>query len=370
MQSIDRLITAGLLASAALLAAGKQNPTPANTAEVRVSSEMIPPGGTVQVKFSLTEPQPITSTGSSFAMGVMSVDGVAVWSPAGDAGGVGVLNNGQLHISAISPSGNLGNGLDYPFLTITSDIPASVKYGSSFPLTLGADSSISTAAGPMTLLVKPGRLDVKGSVSIHGVYPGGGNWPAGTVVKVLGSGFQAGTKVTTKFAVSSIYIVSSGEIDLTLKDQTYLDSQAVTVQHPDRSSDRYFCYLRGVPVRVPSRTLLQHAEPAFPLQSHAIASLVVPDLSSSQFAALALQNANPGPLVVTFQLVSRTAGTQSTTVTLPSGTRIVDDLSSLLDGYPVAPGDTLQLTATAPLQILGLLGDESAFTVAPFFPVF
>src|SRR4051794_32268528 len=119
---MKRILLAGMATAALLSASGKQNPTPANTAEVAVSSQTVPAGGTAQVRFTLTEPQPITSTGAGYAMDAMSVDGVALWSPLGDAGGVGVIKNGKLYVSAISPSGNLGMGLDYPFLTITTDL--------------------------------------------------------------------------------------------------------------------------------------------------------------------------------------------------------------------------------------------------------
>jgi hypothetical protein len=370
MHTKNKIMIAGLAAAVALTAAGKQNPTPPNTAEIFVSSETVPAGGTVQVKFSLTEPHPISSSGAGYALAGMTVDGVAVWSPAGDAGGVGVVKNGSLYIAAISPSGSLGTGLDYPFLTITSDIPATLKTGTSFPLTWSSDSSISTSAGPMILSMKPGKLVVGGSISIHGVYPGGGTWPAGTLVKILGTGFKSTTRLTAQFKTSSVAVVSANEIDITLKELTTLDAQKVTVTNSDGSTDSYFSYLRGVLVRQPTRSLLRNSEPAFPLQTHAIASLVAPTLSASQFAGLALQNPNPGPLVVTFELDSASGGSQVTSVTLPSGTRLVDDLSSLLNGAVVSAGDTVRLTSTAPVQILGLLGDESAVTVTPFFPTF
>jgi hypothetical protein len=365
MQRRIRVLVAGLAATAALFGSGKQNPNPPNTAEVRVSNATIPAGGTVQAQFSLTEPHPITSTGAGYALDDMSVDGVAVWSPIGDACGVGVVNNGKLYVSGVSPSGSLGNSIDYPFLTITTDIPATAATGTSFPLTLNSDTFLSTATGPLTLVIKPGTLVIGGSVSIRGLYPGGGTWPAGTLVRVMGTGFKTNTHLTTKFKTNTITFVSANEFDLTLKETTTLDSQIVTVVNPDGSTATYYSYLRGVMVRKPARVLLQQSEPAFPQQTHAIASLTVPNLTSSQFVALALQNPNPGPLVVTFQL-----GAQTSTVVLPSGYRVMDDLATLLNLPTVNPGDTVSVTSTAPLQIMGLLVDESNVTVTPLIPTF
>lgn len=364
----NRSVLVGLVAAIAMNAA--KNPTPPNTVEIAVSSEVVPAGGTMQAKFSLTEPQPITSTGAGYALESASVNGVAVWSPDGTAGGVGVVKNGYLYVSAISPTASLATNVDYPFLTITSTLPASLTAGTTWPLTLTADTTIATATGPMSVLVKPGKLVVGGSISIQGVYPGGGTWPGGTVVKVIGSGFSTRTRVTTKMQTSSVTVMSPNEIDLVLKGLTTIDAQKVTVVNPDGSTDTYFPYLRGVLVRNPSRVLLQNSEPAFALQTHALASLVVPALTPSQFEALALQNPNPGPLVVTFELDGASGTPAISTVILPSGGRLVDDLSSLLNGVAVSAGNTFKLTATAPLQILGLLGDESAVTVSPFFPTF
>jgi hypothetical protein len=365
MKITTRVLIVGLATITGLAGSGKQNPTPANTVEIRVSNETTPPGGTVQVKFLMTEPHPIMSTGSSYALDGMSVDGVALWSATGDAGGVAVVKDGSLYLSAISPSGNLGNGLDYPFLTITSDVSANATPGVSYPLTLGSDTTLSTATGPMILSIKPGKLLIGGSISIHGVYPGGGTWPAGTTVRILGTGFQPNTRFSAQFQAATVTVVNTNEIDVTLREATTLDSQSVTLVNPDNSTATYFAYLRGVLVRQPNRTLLRVSEPAFPLQTHALAAVTVPSLTASQFCGLALQNPNTGPLVVTFTL-----NATQTSVILPSGGRLVDDLSSLLNGAVVNPGDIVQVTSTAPLQILGLLGDESAVTVTPFFPSF
>ena len=370
MSSTHRVIAIGLAAAISLLAGGKHNPEPPNTAEIRVSNETIPAGGTVQAKFEMTEPHPITSTGASFELAGMSVDGVAVWSPLGDAGGVGVVKNGQLHIAAISPSASLGTVSDYPLLTITADVPSSAAPGSSFPLTLGNDSTLMTADGPMAIAMKPGTLVIGGSLSVRGVYPGGGTWPAGTLVRIMGTGFNRSTRVSTKFKTSSISFVNADEIDIVLKEQTTLDAQQVTVVNSDGLVDSYFSYARGVLVRKPSKPLLRISEPAFPQQTHAIASMTVPSLNASQFAALALQNSDPGPLVVTLELDSATGGHQTASVTLRSGARILDDLSTLLNGAQITAGDTVRLTSTAPVRILGLIGDESAITVTPLLLTF
>src|SRR5207253_3608983 len=104
----------------------------------------------------------------------------------------------------------------------------------------------------------------------------------------------------------------------------------------------------------------------FQTLTHSIATVgPLPAMGLGQFTALAVQNPTAGPVVVTFQLQSTGA---TTTVMLPSGGRVMDDLSTLLGGAAVGAGDVVTVTATSGVQILGLNCDENAFTVAPFLP--
>src|SRR5207245_322779 len=103
-----------------------------------------------------------------------------------------------LAVEVVSPQSDYGTNLDYPFLTVAMTIPPGAATGSQFPLTM-PDTVYQTPTGPVTFSVtKPGTLTIGGSVSIHGAVPGGGTWPAGTLVHVQGTGFVPGTKLTTK----------------------------------------------------------------------------------------------------------------------------------------------------------------------------
>ena len=123
----------------------------------------------------------------------------------------------------------------------------------------------------------------------------------------------------------------------------------------------------GAPVAKPSRLLLQNTDPIFQQLTHGVATVTVPALAPGQFTAIAVQNPTPGPVAVTFYL-SRTGDTA--TVLLPSCGRLMDDLSVLLGGVALNAGDSVSITATSSVQILGIQGDENAQTVAPFLPTF
>ena len=348
---------------------GGHNPTPIGAAEVLVSSAAIPSGGTVQVRFTLTEPRPISSTGGHVSLSNFSANGISLWSANGEACGAGVIKDGILYFSAIDPSGVLGTGADYPYLTLSLTVPQGLATGTKIPVSWDPGAWLTSPTGPLDLIVKPGTVTIGGSVYIDGVYPGGGMYPAGTLVRVLGAGFQPNTRIQTPVKYSSLS-VSPGEIDLYLKEQTTLDSQMFQLTNPDGSTATYFAYLKGSLTQQPSTELLQNAELAFPLATHAIASIGIAEaLSPVQWQGLALQNPNPGPVVVTLQLASQPPGS-GVSILLPSGGRITDSLPALLNGASIQPGDTVQLNSTAPVQIMGLNGDDQAQTLAPFVPSF
>jgi hypothetical protein len=258
--------------------------------------------------------------------------------------------------------------LDYPFMTITMDIPATTPAGSTFPLGM-ADAVFQSPAGPLTFTdPKPGTLTIGGSVSVRGVFPGGGTWPAGTIITVRGNGFQPATKISAKMKISNVTYISSTEMRFSLQESVTMDTQPLQLGNPDGSQVVFYSYLRGAPVSKPSRVLLQNTEPVFQALTHSLA--VVGPLSANaagQFTALAVQNPSQGPVVVTFQLQSTGV---TTTVLLPSGGRVMDDLSALLGGASVGAGDVVTVTATSGVQIVGLQGDESASTITPFLPGF
>lgn len=347
---------------------GAGNPQPAGIAEVRSLSEVIPAGGTVQAKFSLTTPRPISGGGPKFQDYGFDINGVGIVSPAGTTAGVALSNSGTLAVEVISPDSDYGTNVDYPFLTIAMTVPAGSKPGQNFPLQM-ADTVVSTPAGPITLSnTKVGTLTVGGSVAIHGLVPGGGTWPAGTMIRLQGTGFVPGTKFTTKMKTSSTVYVSPTEVVVFLQTSTTLDGQSVTMTNPDGSTATYYSYLRGVPVSQPTRALLRKADPIFQTQTHT--SAVVGPLAPSapgEFTGLALQN--PGVIPALIWLSHERTGATKL-IALPSGSRIMDEIGALLGGVDVQAGDVIRVTSATGIQILGLSGDDNAVTLKPFLPVF
>ncbi len=341
---------------------------PAGIAEVRSLNETVPAGGVVQVKYSLTTPRPISGGGPRMDDWDFEVNGVGISSPLGTTAGVALSHNGTLAVEIVSPDSDYGTNLDYPFLTIAMTVPATTKPGTAFPLRM-QDTLVSTPTGPVTLSnTKVGTLTVGGTVSIRGLVPGGGTWPAGTIVRVQGTGFVPGTRLTSKMKTTNPVYVSPTEMVFALTSTTTLDQQPVTASNPDGSTVTYYSYLRGVPVRAPSRALLLKADPIFQQRTRGAATLgPLPALAPGQFTGLAIQNPSTGPVIVS--LYHPRTG-RVATILLASGTRIMDELGALLNGTSLEPGDVVQVNATSGVQILGLTGDDAAFTLKPWLPAF
>lgn len=340
-------------------------------AEVRVPNETIPAGGTVQVKFVLTEPRPITTSGTSLATDGFAINGISLFSPNGESAGFGVVRNGQLYVSAISPTGSLGTNLDYPFLTVTMNIPTTVATGTKVPLGVGPGSYINSIGGTLLLFDKPGTLTIGGSVSINNILPGGGTWPAGTLIRVLGHGFVPGTKLGVKeFKTGTVRYVSESELQFNLQQTVTLDSAQFSVKNPDGSQDIYYSYLRGTHANTSAHPVLTDSDPVFQTQTHTWGEVRSLAMTGTQFAGLAIQNPNATATDVTIEWRPALGMPVRQTITLASGARLVGDVAELVPGAAPQTGDGLLITSVTPVQMLAFYGDDAAWTVTPFLPSF
>jgi hypothetical protein len=369
---LNKAILCLCTAAAGLYASGGKSGTPEqtapNSAEILISKEMAPAGGTVQVKFSTTSPQPIMSGGTGFPG--FSLNGVALTSPLGDAAGIALQQGSTIQILPLSPSGDLGTG-EYPFLTVTMTLPSSLTPGTVLPIDLSPGTALSNAAGPVSITTKPGSITAGGTFSINEVQPGGGTYPGGTVVRILGQGFQPNAGLRTiEMNYSSYKVVSPTEIDFVLKEKTTLDGTAVQVSGIG-VTQTFYCYLRGQYLQLPSRALLRNVDPAFQRLTHALAQAgPFAAQAPGQYVALAMQNPSPGPAAVTVTLTHVDGSTTSALIVLPSGTRIMDDIAALTGAGSLKTGDMLNVMSTSPIQILGIYADENLGTAKPFLPAF
>jgi hypothetical protein len=94
-----------------------------------------------------------------------------------------------------------------------------------------------------------------------------------------------------------------------------------------------------------------------------------PVLSGSQFTALAVQNATAATASVKLQISSGNGNILKTrTIKLNAYQRISRDLTEFFPGVVPANGTTVKVSSTIPVQVLGLLGDDTLGTVDPMNP--
>ena len=363
------------LASGVLLTAGGSGSSDSfSGVSIKVLNSSAPPGGTIQLTVTLTEPKPIVTAGAgiSFDTGVLGpVMGVALYGPAGassDAAGAAVPNGNALTVRTTSPSGAFGTDAAVPILAVTLGVRPDAPVGSDSRLVLDPATSfwIDPLGQPYAQQVKNGNFEVGGTVSINDVFPGSGLLPAGTAVAVRGMGFQPGAIVEIDgVSVVSTAFVSSSEVDATIGIAADLYGRRVRIRNPDLSAATYRAYLRAQWLGRSANALLASTDPIFSPQTFSGAFFTRAP-AAGQFLALALQNPAAASADVSVELRSTAAGSiASTTVTLPPRTRISRQVSELFAIQSPPADGFLVVRSSSPVQMLGLLGDDAAGTVEP-----
>jgi hypothetical protein len=340
---------------------------------LKVLNAISPPGGSIQFLVTLTEPKPIAT-----GMALMSTDttllgpvmGAALFGPNGsasDAAGAVVVNGGSISVRATSPSGQFGTQLGSPILALTMAVRPDAPVGARSVLAIDPASSwwLDPNGQSYPEEVTNGNFEVGGTLSISGVYPGGGVVPAGTPVTIRGKGFQPGALVEADdVAVATTNVVDSTRIDVTFAVDADLYGRRVRVRNPNRERAAYYPYLRTSWLGQSARPLLARTDPVFSPQTYT-GAFVSKAVGANQFLALALQNPGDSPADVSVELRSSSGGSiATTTVTMPSDTRIAREVSELFGRSPPADG-YLVVRSNSPVQVLGLLGDDVAGTVEP-----
>jgi hypothetical protein len=341
---------------------------------LRIPNETAPAGGLVQMKVLTTEVTPISGGRAGFDMDNAMFDGAAGFSiaaPNGEAAGAAVVHG--MHVQVFYSGTSLLTG-SYPILTTALRIRSDVLPGSQALFTLAPTSlwNFSTM-GLVTAKISAATVSVAGTtgVAISDVVPGEGVWPAGTVVSVQGVGFSSTTSLRVNGAgINTVTVVSPTEIQFTLTQATDMRGLKLTAQGPINASI-YYAYMRGITSAISSRTLLRRTEPIFGVVPRTTATFgPMASLSGNQYAALALQNPTAGAVIVSVASywADGTLAHQSS-LTLESRHRLALELSELLDGVAPSTGGSVVVTASAPIDVIGLLCDEGAGTIVPTLPI-
>lgn len=362
------------LAAALAFAGGKPGgtvPVPNGPPEVRVSSEVQPAGATVQVKLSLTEPRPIITGTTSASLDAGSFDsifGVALFSPTGDVFGTATLKGTALQVNYTSPNGTFGAIAGYPLLTIAAHVRDDAAKGNVAPLGDALTLTGSSSTQAYSFVIKPGTLTIGGSVSIHNVVPGGGMWPAGTVVHLTGNGFQNGTAIKATVNISNVTVVSPTQMTFVLREGAVMDGVRIDLKNPDGSSDSYYSYLRGERLTNSVTPLFNETLPVFSSLTYqqAIAVQGSAGIRDSLVTGLAVQNPGPSQAIVQLQAFSPFGIPLATVqLSLPPRGEILLGLGEYF-GLTLPENSTVKATSDQPIQFLGIIADRAAGTAVAY----
>jgi hypothetical protein len=351
-------------------------PVPFSGVSLKILNSQAPPGGVIQLTVTLTEPTPVMfgMTSLAFDAGALGpVLGVALFGSAGaqsDVVGAAVIRNNQLTVRTASPSAQFGMAIGAPILTVAIAVSPDAPLGSNGRLTIDPANSwwLDPSGQAYAQQVKNGRFEIAGTLSVNDVEPALGLLPAGSQVTVRGIGFQPGAIVELDgVPVASTTFVSDTELVATIGAAAELYGHRATVRNPDLARASYYAYPRTAWLAPSARPLLAATDPIFSPRTFSSASFAS-SAPAGQFVGLALQNPTTGPADVTVELRSEEGVIASTSLALPPSTRIARAVSELFGGIAAPRDGTLAVSSSVPVQMLGLIGDDAAGSVAPLIP--
>lgn len=334
---------------------------------LKVSKELIPPGGIAQMKVFVTEPKPISTAGGRVAFeGFEEFEGIAIHSPLGDTYGVAVVNGADLAVSIVSKIASFGTGSDYPVLTVAGRVPAAAPLGLRLAVTI--DLASLRLFDPFGVVypneVRDGYAETVRGVSIDDVRPGSADLPAGAVVTLLGKGFVPRTEIQiNEVKLAATRFIDSGHIDVVLARPARMHGIRIRATNPDGARVTYYSYQRTARVDPSVMPVFRDAVPLFPNASALSATV---DLSGAA-TGLAVQNIGSVPVRVAARLFRADGATlASTEFGLPAERYLVQTTDELFN-MPAPPGAFVGLRATGPVQAMGIsVNAGGAFT--PLLP--
>jgi hypothetical protein len=367
-------------ASIATTPASVAVPGPAfNGVSLKVLTSSALPGGVIQLIAALTEPTPIVTSSVSLsftdpaaALGpVMGVQLFGAGGSSSEVAGAAVIRDHQLTIRATSPSGVFGTDAGVPIISVIVAVRPDARLGADGTVAVDPAQSlwVGPSGRPYAQLVKNGGFEIGGTLSISDVLPAHGVLPAGSTVTVRGIGFRPGAVVDVDdVLVSSVRFVSDTELEATIAEPADMYGRKVRVRNPGLAPATFQAYLRAAWLPPSARPLLAATDPIFSPRTFSSATFTN-SAAAGQFLALAMQNPGDVSASVTVELHSAAAGPiASAGLTLPPKTRISREVTELFGATAVPADGSLVVGSSVPVQMLGLIGDDAAGSVAPLTP--
>src|SRR4051794_36799152 len=151
--------------------------------QLKISDEIVPPGGTATIKITAVHPLPIGSGRLVVDLDPTifgSVDGVTVLSVNGDGVGAAGVYGRRLEVTFQSDLGGLGRSPGLPIVQISVLVMAGAPVGARVAVTALAENAVARRPGQganeagYSVSIIPGSVTVGAAPSVRNVSPSGG----------------------------------------------------------------------------------------------------------------------------------------------------------------------------------------------------
>lgn len=366
-----QLMRRGISGHVALLIAALALPAAAQSGlPLVVSAETAPAGAWAQIKVSLATPQQVTA-------GYLSIDfdpqvfgpvgNVAVLSATGDAQGFAHVAGTHVDVTFYSPSGGAGQLPGLPVFVVSVPVLPGVPSGKTTTVTVDPTGAVwsNLFGNPYKMVSAAATFRVGGTISVQSVSPAGGLMAAGTVITVLGTGFDAATTATMDGVnLSSVQYISGEQVNLTLGDMTELTAKRLHVATSSGEQLDHFLALPSVPGIASDSG---DVEPLIPLTTFQTVQWYFPIAHPLSDELLGLLNQTSAPVTATFFGMNGVpVGLQ--TFTIPPGELYFPDV------YTLISANNLWLTTSAPIRMMAYISEfepnqPGGFVEGTFLPV-
>lgn len=348
-----------------------------------VNDVTVAPGGTLQMQVFVTEPNPIlkgkqgvrfssvASSGIGLPVAVLgAIRDAALFSPNGDVSGVAVGKAGGTQVFFTSPLTSFGTTIDTPVMTLQMPVSASASIGQIINLTLDPNNSLwydpNSNLYPVEL--KSGTMTVGGTLSVSDFGPGAGIVQPGTVISVSGIGFDSSSTVDiAEGTIATTQVVNSNLIQVTLAAPLDVRGKRVRVTNANKELVTYYPYQRTTTLGNSTHALIASSIPLF-AQTTWNVGYFRPTVKGTVFSGVALQNLNSAKANLVLSLSKNGVVLATKKLALGQNTSAARDLAELFPGVVAGAGTSLKVSSDQPIQMMGLLGDDTTVTVLPINP--
>jgi len=355
-----------------------------------VDSPTVPPGGTLQMQVFVTEPNPIlkgkqgvrfaavkaaalTTPVTAIAAPVSllgTIRDASLFSTGGDVSGVAVGKSGGTQVFFTSPLTSFGTALDTPVMTIQIPVSAAGTVGQTVDLTLDPNNSLwyDPASNLYPVELRSGVMTVGGTLSVSDVTPGAGVVQPGKIISIKGIGFDSSSKVDiAEAAIATTRFVSANLIQVTLSAPLDIRGKRIRVTNAYKELVTYYPYQRTTKQGTSNHPLIASSIPIFAQTSWKV-GFFRPTASGTIFSGIALQNVNAVRANVVLRLTRNGVLLATQNVILGVKSSLARDLAEMFPGVAAATGTRLRVSSDQPIQMMGLLADDSTRTVLPINP--